>query len=195
MPMKKLIQYRTYKADATESVALLMEEGKILFACNFLELPDHENLRGISCIPEGVYDVVPHKSPKFGNCFYVKSVVNRVGILIHAGNKTSDTRGCLLPGIKAGHATLTQSRKTLSSLLAIAPEGFKLHIMGDSSRGVEALPPLVEIFLKLAPSILNIINEALQRKSFRTKIIAIQTIMAGELSAEGKCRLIVEVLG
>lgn len=62
------------------------------------------NRRGVSCIPAGSYNVVPHgwepQSPvKFKNTWRLLSVPGRTGILIHAGNNHADTEGCLLVGM------------------------------------------------------------------------------------------------
>ena len=69
-----------------------------------LELPDLNN-DGIpnnevrkSCIPEGIYPVVRHTSPKFGKTFWVKNVPGRSAILIHPGNYYYHTLGCILVG-------------------------------------------------------------------------------------------------
>lgn len=74
------------------------------FSCFTLELPDLNN-DGIegnevrkSCIPEGVYPVVRHDSPKFGRCFWIKNVPGRSAILIHPGNYYFHTLGCVLVG-------------------------------------------------------------------------------------------------
>lgn len=70
-----------------------------------LELPDLNN-DGIdnnevrkSCIPEGVYRVKKHNSPKFGKTFWVKDVPGRSAILIHPGNYHYHTLGCILVGL------------------------------------------------------------------------------------------------
>lgn len=57
-----------------------------------------DNKKNISCIPEGTYKVVRHVSPKYGDCFMISNVPNRDYILIHAGNYTTDTEGCILLG-------------------------------------------------------------------------------------------------
>ena len=70
-----------------------------------LELPDLNN-DGIdnnevrkSCIPEGIYRVKKHNSPKFGKTFWVKDVPGRSAILIHPGNYHYHTLGCILVGL------------------------------------------------------------------------------------------------
>ena len=68
-----------------------------------------ENKPLISCIPQGLYNVVPHNSKKFPNTWQIMNVPGRTGILFHAGNYActvegrelhkSDTQGCIMPGL------------------------------------------------------------------------------------------------
>lgn len=119
---------RTYQDTCTESILLMLKENKLCYECRVLELPDKNNQPGISCIPEGEYDVTPYTSVKFKQCFAVNKVPGRSAILIHAGNTVDDTRGCLLPGHYNGLGNVSDSRKTLSDLRKLAPKGFILHI-------------------------------------------------------------------
>ena len=72
--------------------------------------PWRDNRRNRSCIPAGVYDVVPHISPRHRRCLLVTQVPDRSHILFHAGNVGGDverdwhthTAGCLLPGLRRG---------------------------------------------------------------------------------------------
>ena len=66
--MKKAHLIRTHYPDRTEGVMVLMEDSKLLYACNTIELPWKDNRRQISCIPEGAYKVTPRVSTKFGQC-------------------------------------------------------------------------------------------------------------------------------
>ena len=76
-----------------------------------MEPPWRDNRRDRSCIPAGVYDVVPHISPRHRRCLLVTQVPGRSHILFHAGNVGGDvergwhthTAGCLLPGLRRGH--------------------------------------------------------------------------------------------
>lgn len=122
---------RTYHDDCTEGALMMLDDAKILTTCNILELPNKENKQRISCIPEGEYEVVPHTSPKFGRCFWVKNVENREGILIHGGNTVDDIKGCLLPGIRQRKGFVGSSKNTLSTLIKLAPKGFKLKIVSQ----------------------------------------------------------------
>jgi hypothetical protein len=94
-----------------------------------LELPDLNN-DGIpnnevrkSCIPEGIYPVVRHNSPKFGETFWVKDVPGRSAILIHPGNYYYHTLGCILTGMdqkdmnKDGLIDNVSSTKAMEKLL------------------------------------------------------------------------------
>lgn len=99
------------------------------FSCFTLELPDLNN-DGIegnetrkSCIPEGTYKVIRHKSPKFGDTFWIQDVPGRSAILIHPGNYFSHTLGCILVGTdqkdmnKDGHLDNVASKKAMAELL------------------------------------------------------------------------------
>jgi hypothetical protein len=98
---------------------------KILYNCITLELPYKDNQKQISCIPKGTYRAEVGKSEKFGNVIYVKGVTNRQGILVHVGNYTKDTHGCILVGNKIGYSEgikqhyIGKSKITMNELLTI----------------------------------------------------------------------------
>ena len=79
-----------------------------------MEPPWRGNARNRSCIPAGVYEVLPHVSPRFRRCLIVADVPGRSHILFHAGNIGGDveqgwhthTAGCLLPGLRRGRLTV-----------------------------------------------------------------------------------------
>jgi hypothetical protein len=114
------------------------------FECDTLELPWRDNERNVSCIPEGVYAVVPRHSPKYGNHLHVTGVDGRSLILIHWGNYaasanprtgTPDIRGCILVGYGYadldgdGHPEITRSRDAFNALMAAHPDGFELSVV------------------------------------------------------------------
>lgn len=72
--------------------------GLLLFECLTLELPYNENKRNISSIPLGTYIMKLSNSPKFGNVYKLENVQNRSEILIHKGNYSTDTQGCIIVG-------------------------------------------------------------------------------------------------
>jgi hypothetical protein len=56
------------------------------FKCKTLELAWKDNANKISCIPEGVYTVVPRHSAKYGRHLHITNVPGRSFVLIHWGN-------------------------------------------------------------------------------------------------------------
>jgi hypothetical protein len=70
-----------------------------------LELPWRANLPDVSCIPCGVYQVQKalseHFTAKLGHDVFLPHILDvpgRLGVLIHGGNKPSDSLGCVLVG-------------------------------------------------------------------------------------------------
>jgi hypothetical protein len=74
--------------------------------CKTLELPDKQNQRRISCIPEGTYKVVkePPKPTRNHGHFRILNVPNRDGILMHRITYVKDLLGCI--GIGSRHVDL-----------------------------------------------------------------------------------------
>ena len=93
-----------------------------------MEPPWLDNRRR-SCIPTGLYEVRPHRSPRYGACYLVAGVPGRSHILVHAGNVGGDverglhthTLGCLLPGLARGQLRVRgrMQRAVLSSRPAV----------------------------------------------------------------------------
>lgn len=107
---------KRYSYTETETLGLLFINDT--YICDTLELPWRDNHRNISCVPEGTYDINYNKSPKHGDSVSVTPVTGRSGILIHAGNTTKDTEGCILVGTK-NRNMLVDSRKALKQVLEI----------------------------------------------------------------------------
>lgn len=94
-----------------------------------LELPWRDNARRISCIPAGTYKVVPTVSPSKGMCFKLLDVPGRTEILIHRGNTTVDSQGCILIGNTAQADSVGSSSDALSKALSLYTKGFELEIL------------------------------------------------------------------
>lgn len=69
------------------------------------------NLPFKSCIPEGTYKLVPHRSPKYGSCYAfeapslgvtVDGPSQRTHCLIHPANTPTQLAGCLAVGERFG---------------------------------------------------------------------------------------------
>ena len=71
--------------------------------CDTLERPYFNNLRNISCIPEGVYPVrlrLPRESATRDYIhLLVQDVPDRDWILFHRGNYPYQSQGCILVGL------------------------------------------------------------------------------------------------
>lgn len=103
-----------------------------------LEEPWRMNQVGISCIPKGVYQCVPHNWDKnakfrFSKVWHITNVPNRTAILIHTGNTTADIEGCVLVGLNRGFIgkvpAVLQSRLAIAQMRAIiGNNGFTLTI-------------------------------------------------------------------
>ena len=95
------------------------------FNCNTLELPWRDNVRRLSCIPPGEYDVEIRNSNKYGRVYWVRKVPERTYILIHSGNFAGDetkgfkthVMGCILLGQKMGF--LGGQRAVLNSRITV----------------------------------------------------------------------------
>lgn len=136
--MKTVIS-RTYTPNETLGALFVLEGSKKLFEGVSIELPNKGNQHNISCIPEGVYDMIKIVSPTKGKCFLLLNVPNRSNVEMHIGNyatgKKVDTKGCILPGLrfddinKDGNLDVVYSTQALETLLNLLPEKSKLYII------------------------------------------------------------------
>ena len=94
---------RRFRQDEKGSFGTLEVDGTVFFT---VEKPWKDNKPFESCIPEGDYSLVPHKSDKYGLCLAI--VNNDIGVthykepdsvryacLIHVANFPSDVLGCV----------------------------------------------------------------------------------------------------
>lgn len=123
--------------------------GDTFFTC---EDPWNNNKPFDSCVPDGVYDLVPHDSPKHPDTW---ALVNhdldiyhlpadmpgkgRFAILIHPGNYETDVEGCIAPGkspaLVDGRHMVTNSKTAMEALRRILGVGTKHTLL---IRGVHA---------------------------------------------------------
>ena len=80
--------------------------------CVTMEKPYLDNQKDISCVPPGLYDLLPRKSPTQGNTYYLSNPklnvslndqAGRTYIQIHVANRASQLKGCIAPGTGFGH--------------------------------------------------------------------------------------------
>jgi hypothetical protein len=134
----KGVLYRQYFDKYTKGELILPN-----FKCFTLELPYLNNVALISCFEEGVYNVIPRYSKKYGNHLYITGTPKRDLCLIHWGNYAAsknpksghpDIKGCVLTGFKYsdldgdGLPEIIDSRAAFKALMKAYPEGFELTV-------------------------------------------------------------------
>ena len=91
------------------------------FFFDYLENTCKNNVRNISCIPDGVYDVrlrLPRESASRDYLhLLVKEVPNRDYILFHRGNTSADTSGCILVGQTREQDRVNNSRLAMDLVI------------------------------------------------------------------------------
>lgn len=134
---KKAILTRIQSDDKqTLGIVAVYQNNIKLFECVSLELPDLNNQRNLSRIPQGKYLCKKRSSPKYGLHFELQEVPNRSLILIHAGNTKDHTKGCLLFGKnfvdinKDGLLDVTASKDTVAKFMKVMEdEDFYIYIL------------------------------------------------------------------
>jgi hypothetical protein len=112
---------------ATATFGMLAVEGGAAFAVTVEREWDHNRkstpTRPGACIPAGTYRCRRVISPKFGETFEIEGVPNRDKILIHCGNLSSDSHGCVIIGDTFdpvnGEDGVTQSRDAFAELMRL----------------------------------------------------------------------------
>jgi len=111
-----LILTRGHKSNDV-TLGFLQIEGAYHDPIYTLENPWRDNAKKVSCIPDGSYPCKPFSGTRYKNVWHVSGVPDRSAILIHYGNTTEDTEGCVLIGLNAGRLKLKPA--VLDSVKAI----------------------------------------------------------------------------
>ena len=121
-----LLLLRKYGAQGTNGTISYQGE----HICHSIELPDHNNLPRISCIPVGRYKLQKRRYPKHGEQIGIPNVLGREAILIHAANNAlRELQGCIAPVTSlTGEGQGVGSGKALAKLKALV---YCLWDMGD----------------------------------------------------------------
>lgn len=119
----------------TLGILMLIDDDDALIRTFFtLELPWRNNEKNVSCIPEGVYTINPRKSDKYGKHFIINNVPNRSYILLHHGNYSSDTSGCILVGTEFKNLDnekeleVANSKKAMETLTTMIGERYNVPL-------------------------------------------------------------------
>lgn len=134
-----LVLTRTYQADCTTGTCAVGSQSFFT-----IEQPWRDNAKGASCVPEGIYDLIPYASPKHGPTWYLKSDALGVGgpeagrsfCELHAANFARQLEGCVAFGLSGAPmfdpATGVVEPAVESSRAAIAD---LIEILGSMTSG------------------------------------------------------------
>ena len=127
-----------YADDATFGTLYVPDVSGNVIEFATVELPWLENVRRISCIPEGSYLCQDYSSKRFPNVWEILEVDGRDYILIHAGNSANDVLGCVAVASfrRPGKRYISKSREAIQKLRTLLPSRFRLNI----TRHVEEYP-------------------------------------------------------
>lgn len=135
------------------------------FICNTVEQPNRNNQRFVSCVPAGVYELIPYSSKKYPDTYALhnpmlgvfatleegeKAVKDHPGVfkedfryacVLHTANWSEDIQGCIGPGEKLGcgkkkHAEWKDARWMVSNSSSTCKKLIQF-IRGNSIRYVE----------------------------------------------------------
>lgn len=133
----KVVLVRTYlEKETVGEMSVFNDLKELIYTCHTVELPDKQNQKKISCIPEGTYSVKREKSNSHFKYvhFSVLSVPNRSGILIHIANYVSQLMGCIAPGRDLVDMNgdrlpdVNYSNVVMKELATLLPDKFTLEI-------------------------------------------------------------------
>jgi hypothetical protein len=121
----KLELVRIYYPQGTNGK--IFHEGRLV-TCT-IELPWKNNHTGVSCIPEGNYELTKRWSPKFSRHLQVMNVSGRKLILIHPANEAlHELKGCIAPVFSTtGAGKGIRSRKALNFLMDLVYGALDRH--------------------------------------------------------------------
>lgn len=134
--MQTLTIYRTIATEKNTLglVTLSNSRNKVIFNCVSLELPNRNNEKRISCIPIGTYRAYLYQSKSKGLVYLLDDVQGRSEIMIHVGNYSADTQGCVLLGRDIGYSDryeehyISDSKLTMKSLFEKAEKAIFVKI-------------------------------------------------------------------
>lgn len=95
---------RTSSDDTCTRGLITLEDGTQIYS---LELPWRDNQKNISCVPPGIYKLIPYTSPKHDSTWYLENAELGVGgagferefCEIHSANWASQLEGCIALGL------------------------------------------------------------------------------------------------
>lgn len=103
-PINLILTRTLFLANAT-SGKMILPTGETLFS---IEQPWNNNLKDKSCVPVGLYDLMPYISPKHGYTWYLQNADLGVGgayeprsyCELHSANWSEQLEGCIAFGLE-----------------------------------------------------------------------------------------------
>jgi hypothetical protein len=136
--MKTIIS-RRYRPNETTGILIVFDQDIKMLELVSLELPDWNNQKNFSCIPEGIYKLKKIIRPNGDPAFLVENVPGRDSILIHIANFAAgekiDLKGCIAPGMYLmdlnmdGNLDAAESTRAMKKLLNVLPDVSTLVII------------------------------------------------------------------
>mgnify|MGYP003132802307 CR=1 FL=1 len=124
--VKGLTLFRVYPG-SDKTLGVLVDFAGVPFAVT-LEPPlvmsddGYHTQPNISCIPLGFYRCKRVNSPRFGDTFEITNVPGRSHILLHKGNRETDTLGCVLVAESFSEIGIGQSAAGFSEFMDMMGE-------------------------------------------------------------------------
>lgn len=125
--MRILLERYAYMKDRTMGV--LYAGNEILYTVERPWIRTPNSMGGApfeSCVPDGLYELIPFNSPKHPNTWALENPaldvhveqrpVGRYAILIHSGNHVSDVVGCIAPGLSTDDESVWHSRAAMDRI-------------------------------------------------------------------------------
>ncbi len=128
--MKPVVKIHRQEMNESGTISKIIIDDKTFYG---LEQPWRNNAANQSCIPTGVYCLVPHSSDRFGDTWafvggqvsqYKNEATERFACIIHVGNYVSDVKGCVALGTDwtrtpEGNLMVTNSKVAMEQLRGI----------------------------------------------------------------------------
>lgn len=149
------LKLERFSVSATETEGVLTFGG-LIFAT--IERPWLNNIKGVSCVPLGVYQIRLFNHAKWGDVLWLESRENNVywkptspthrsEILVHPANYVSDLRGCIAIGERRGFSTNPKTRR-MEPLVVNSRESLRILVHAMSEKPT---PHTLRITQRLLP--------------------------------------------
>lgn len=138
----QLTRHRQTAVATFGTLVVFNEQHQIILICRTLEKPWLNNIKSLSCVPNGKYYATKEIHPKFGPTVRIHKVIDRTGILIHRGNFYWNTSGCVLVGTHLvdlnfdKEQDVANSRAAMQDLYDSLSNTFTIEFLGSQTGSI-----------------------------------------------------------